>query len=1503
MKNHQVRMDVIGNNISNVNTVGFKAGRVNFQDALYQVLKSGGTSTNPAQVGLGVSLASISSDMKQGGLQSTGRTLDLAINGDGFFKVKDPASGRIYYTRDGVFYVDQGGYLVNSSGYRLIGDLRNITAARASVANAFPKITELTGNDTAATVIAVKDYALITANETQNATETLTLRGTMSDGTAGKSYDLSIVTAQAATVNSGGNEYLDYNSTLNQIGLSTGDVVEFTVTNAYTGEKVAYSFEVINAYTQTIGHLKKAIEDHTNGKIKLDLTQGGKIIEDGKFDSTLKTGLYLRTADCGPGVNLKVATRDALKNPKSFVLNTGAEGISGTGDDIYTIVQKINNLSSITGVAAANENNRLKLFSLGKGEKAVVQLSGSAVPLLGLPATGTIDVAAHAMGTVENALISPYATRNASQTLTLQGTLAGGTPGMSHSFTIETAGGAVVDLGKNFTINAGGRTKLSDIYSQLSSGDKLEFTYKNSYTGNDVPVTITIEIDDPALRDLNWLKEQFEAKAKEKGIDDQVEMYFTDNGYEVGASFLDGDGDEGFGFRTKTYGPGVSLQVRTLDSNGVVKEVFNDVRSGTGDDIDTIVAKINAETAKTGVIAKKVNNKLVLETEGKGAGSVLHVSGDAAHLLGLPVSATTSTAAVVTGSEKYARITGAESNQPLTLWIQGTLADGTAGTLKPFTINPATPSEINAGDDYSISDTTTLQELGLQNGDEIIVEYVNNYTGKQGNFTITIQDNTKGLAWLQTQFDAAAKAAGLENDVKMDFTATGSNDKIVFYTTDYGPGVTLTVTTKRGGSVEGIFTGNNSELNDGTESKSGGGDDIGTIVDRINAALDTGVIAKKVDGRLVLETAGTGENAVLQVSGDAAYLLGLPVTTGNPATVLGTTQFTGTLSNNVTLTLQGTLTGGTPGTAKQIPLTAGADLNAIIKEINNYTKDTGVYAANRNGYLELTTLGTGENATLKVGGDAAEVLGLLPITYTSATNTRTPATAVGTVANPQNVTGNNITLTLQGTKADGTLGTSQDIPIASGADIDAIISTINGYTDVTGVYAAKVFDEELSGYKLVLKTLGEGENAILKVGGDAAEVLGLSPITYWGTIDYEVFYGDSEYAADLANNTEPAAVSAGTSQTTVTLTLKGTRVDGSGGDAFDFTINAARQANINAGENYTINAGTTMGSFGFKDGDTVEFTINNPYNPEQSKTISVRVFSSQTLNDFRDALYKEAGGAIEMYFTQGGLEDAYADLDGSGDEGFGFRTAAYGPGVKLTVLAKDLNGNTKRVFNGINSDFTGGIAEKTGSGDDIDTIISKINEKTSLTGVIASKDASGRLVLRTADLSEGAKLSVGGDAAQYLGLTAKLYENTGTKITDAYLKLAAPTIASLNISGDGTITGTDDQGRPLEWANLTSAGGNLDLAQIYLYTFSNQNGLKRVDKSLFERTASSGDEIKGKPGSAGYGTIESGYLEMSNVDLTDEFTNMITTQRGYQASARIITVSDTMLEELINLKR
>lgn len=120
LRNHQTRMDVLSNNISNVNTTGFKAGRTNFQDGLNQLLRSGGDSRNPMQAGTGITTASIGNDMGQGPLQNTGRTLDLAIQGVGYFAVTDGTN--TYYTRDGAFFIDDEGYVVNSQGLKLLDD-------------------------------------------------------------------------------------------------------------------------------------------------------------------------------------------------------------------------------------------------------------------------------------------------------------------------------------------------------------------------------------------------------------------------------------------------------------------------------------------------------------------------------------------------------------------------------------------------------------------------------------------------------------------------------------------------------------------------------------------------------------------------------------------------------------------------------------------------------------------------------------------------------------------------------------------------------------------------------------------------------------------------------------------------------------------------------------------------------------------------------------------------------------------------------------------------------------------------------------------------------------------------------------------------------------------------------------------------------------------------------------------------------------------------------------
>lgn len=126
LQNHQVRMDVLGNNISNINTTGFKKGRANFQDLLYQQMSGAAKPTeevggiNPKEIGLGMSIASVDTIHTQGSLQTTGVMTDLAIQGNGFFVLaKGDAT---LYTRAGAFGLDADGRLVNpGNGLRVQG--------------------------------------------------------------------------------------------------------------------------------------------------------------------------------------------------------------------------------------------------------------------------------------------------------------------------------------------------------------------------------------------------------------------------------------------------------------------------------------------------------------------------------------------------------------------------------------------------------------------------------------------------------------------------------------------------------------------------------------------------------------------------------------------------------------------------------------------------------------------------------------------------------------------------------------------------------------------------------------------------------------------------------------------------------------------------------------------------------------------------------------------------------------------------------------------------------------------------------------------------------------------------------------------------------------------------------------------------------------------------------------------------------------------------------------
>jgi flagellar basal-body rod protein FlgG len=129
MTGQQFNIDTIANNLSNVNTTGFKLNRADFEDLLYQTTKIAGTPATeltvvptPTQVGHGVRVAATQKIYTQGALQSTGNVSDLALQGEGFFRVQT-LDGTYGYTRDGAFKIDSNGQLVTSNGYRVMPEV------------------------------------------------------------------------------------------------------------------------------------------------------------------------------------------------------------------------------------------------------------------------------------------------------------------------------------------------------------------------------------------------------------------------------------------------------------------------------------------------------------------------------------------------------------------------------------------------------------------------------------------------------------------------------------------------------------------------------------------------------------------------------------------------------------------------------------------------------------------------------------------------------------------------------------------------------------------------------------------------------------------------------------------------------------------------------------------------------------------------------------------------------------------------------------------------------------------------------------------------------------------------------------------------------------------------------------------------------------------------------------------------------------------------------------
>ncbi len=227
LKAHQTRMDVIGNNISNVNTYGFKASRVTFKDVYYQTVNAGsaGSSTvggtNPGSVGYGTQVGSVDLLMGQSSFTMTDSTMDLAIDGEGFFQVQD-ADGNKYFTRSGALTFDSAGNLVDSQGNFVLGISGNPLGKSPGsnlIQLSLPSVTPSTSS--VSTSINDVRYTISTSNYTSAGNISLQLiQGSgMTDGVK--------ATAQVGTngivVTLNANEHF---SSLNDLNTAINDAIE-----------------------------------------------------------------------------------------------------------------------------------------------------------------------------------------------------------------------------------------------------------------------------------------------------------------------------------------------------------------------------------------------------------------------------------------------------------------------------------------------------------------------------------------------------------------------------------------------------------------------------------------------------------------------------------------------------------------------------------------------------------------------------------------------------------------------------------------------------------------------------------------------------------------------------------------------------------------------------------------------------------------------------------------------------------------------------------------------------------------------------------------------------------------------------------------------------------------------------------------------------------------------------------------------------------------------------
>lgn len=361
---NQKSMDVIGNNIANVNTIGYKQGRAVFQDLMSQTLIGGKTPTdsrggiNPRQVGSGAYLAAVDNIFEQGVLKSTNRTGDLAIEGEGLFIVRGEGAQQNYYTRAGDFNFDSSGTLTNPSGYKVQGWMSD------------PVTGELNADATVGDIVLGPEYKIMQpkASSQINLAGTLDTRATASTLTyqkfltqaaaqqslanitnsAGIGLDLTNGEPVTITAHASGitlmNQLVDKNGT--SINMSDGDGVTFTFGN--TPYTINYSaaggqnrgdgrFNTVDEFIEEVNNIFKTI-----GGLRGEGPVASMSLQNGTFRVTANSSFELTS----------ISGDSSMQNILSSITGSYGPNNSKTSGEVFfaksvKAMEDFNNLSEL----------------------------------------------------------------------------------------------------------------------------------------------------------------------------------------------------------------------------------------------------------------------------------------------------------------------------------------------------------------------------------------------------------------------------------------------------------------------------------------------------------------------------------------------------------------------------------------------------------------------------------------------------------------------------------------------------------------------------------------------------------------------------------------------------------------------------------------------------------------------------------------------------------------------------------------------------------------------------------------------------------------------------------------------------------------------------------------------------------------------------------------------------------------------------------------------------